>query len=200
MSPADGVAWVLVSILSIASMVAAEPRVGAAGTDLAPDLPPIIFGEDASQLDSHEVSYLEALFARTDEAVVENTILLRWLAHDARAGRGFPAAGDARDRLVEIRSRIAALEPPPRLRAVARLVVEALDHQRRFFADALEALEAGRSFRSQLDDEFAWHPAPQRAREALITAYAELRGLLPDLEADTRDALNAHLRALDLGP
>ena len=160
-------------------------------------LPRLVFDAREARIDPAEARFLEALFALTDTAVVENANLLRWFASDGRAGLHFL---DARERLAAIRARIAALEPPARLGPVRALVLAALDHQRSFFADHYDAVQAGRPFESQLTDEFAWHDAPQRAREALLRAYAELRGLYPEADAATRGALNAHLRALDLGP
>lgn len=197
-------ARVRAAALTLACVVAAAGSTAAEGRLSTPEeayeargVPRVVFDGRQTRMEPAEARFLEALFALTDEAVVENANLLRWFASDGRAGLHFL---DARERLAAIRARLAALEPPARLGPVRSLVLAALGHQRSFFAQHYDAVQTGRPFRSQLTDEFAWHDGPQRAREALLRAYAELRGLYPEADAGTRAALNAHLRALDLGP
>ncbi len=167
-------AWVPIAALTLACVVAAgsaaaEGRLSTPEEAYAARGIPRVFDGRQTRMEPAEARFLEAFFALTDEAVVENANLLRWFASDGRSGLHFL---DARERLAAIRGRIAALEPPARLGPVRSMVLEALDHQRSFFAEHYDAVQAGRPFHSQLTDEFAWHDGPQRAREALRRAYA----------------------------
>jgi hypothetical protein len=80
---------------------------------------------------------------------------------------------------------------------VRDLVAGSLRFQLSFAREWYGALRDGRSFESQLTDEFGFNPTLQQSRRRLLQAYAELRALLPDEKSSVHRAFRDHLRRMD---
>lgn len=149
----------------------------------------------ARQIEPSEARFLEALFASTDEAVLLNTDVDRWLTSDGERGL-HPV--DYLERMDALRARLDGLQAPGRIASIHRYVTRSLELQRSFVAEWHRAREQGRELESQRTDEFAYHEGLHRSRRLLLKAFAELRALYPDAEEDVYRAFHDHLRAVAL--
>jgi hypothetical protein len=147
----------------------------------------------AGYLERSEGRFLEDLFALTDEAVLLNADVGRWLS--TGGGEGLHAI-DYLERMDALRVQLDELETPGRIASVRRFVAESLLLQRSFVAEWHQALAGGRDFESQLTDEFAYHEGLHRSQRLLLKAFAELRALFPDVGETVQAAFHDHLRAL----
>lgn len=149
----------------------------------------------AGSLEPSEARFLEAMFLLTDEGVLLNTDVSRWLF--SRGASGLHPV-DYLERMDSVLESLEQLETPRRVESVRVLVAESLRLQRGFVTDWHRALENGLPFESQLTDEFAYHEGLHRSQRVLLKAFAELRALFPSAGAQVHAAFRDHLRAVSL--
>lgn len=145
-------------------------------------------------LPAAEVVFLGDLFALSDEIAELNGKAKLWFASAGALGLH---AGEYIEGVEELLVHIPGLNTPPRLASVEQLVGQSLGLQLVFVRDWHDALRSGRTFESQLTDEFGYQESLHRSRRLLLQAYAELRALLPDEAPEVHRSFRDHLRAMD---
>ncbi len=153
------------------------------------------FDARAARMPPAEARFLERLFELTDRTLVENVQVVPWFRSGRRDGLHFEVY---RARVSALLASLEGLDTPQRVVQVAGLVAQAIRGQRDFLADWHRALEQGKPFDSQLNDEFGYHEGLHRSHRQLLQAYGELLGLYGKEDARIRRAFYDHLCALDL--
>jgi hypothetical protein len=153
-----------------------------------------IFEDRSPGIDPKEAPFLREFFEQVDLAMVARVRTLMWFQSDG--GRGAPFH-QYEERIGEVLGHLKAMRVPGRLVGPHRLVIEAIEGQRHYFAEWQAARDQGQPFQPRLVKGGGGHPLIQSSSGKLIAAYNALVRLHPQATAHNRQAFFDYLCALD---
>lgn len=149
-----------------------------------------------SAIDAHEeLAYFVALLDILDDGITHR-ININGVLHTRRSPVEYQRLYRLyRERQAAVLARLEQLVPPERLRGVHGRILAAAAEQIRFYERFMEAKmqRRGISLRDMLGD-----PALQTTNTELRTAWDEIRRLYPNLDPDSRSAIEGHFCGFDV--
>lgn len=149
-----------------------------------------------SAIDVHdELEFFHGLLSILDDGIT-NRLNIDGVLKTRRPQVDYEALYDVyRSRQLDVLERLRRLEVPDRLRPIHARLIVATDQQIRFYGTFVDAklqdpsIDLGR----MLGD-----PALKTANRELLTAWAEIKRLYPNLDAETGQAIESHLCGFDI--